>query len=80
MKQQLQVSEGTSFSFSYFNPLLNGNTLDLTKLKTSADDKFFVTQKMKFPFIRQKTTWKKEKIMVIGTFSFSDNVFTVHLP
>ena len=51
--------------------LLDGNNLDWSKLKVASDNRFNVTQVMKFVI-----NWaKKEEIAVTNLFSFSNNVF-----
>ena len=60
----------------WFHSLPNNVILDLSKFKAFADDKKMVTQKLKFMLGQeQKTLWEKEKILVIGIFSCTHNVF-----
>ena len=58
------------------NSLPNDKILDCSKLKTFADDKIYVTEKVKFVLgTIKKTLWEKEKMLVTSIFSFSHNVF-----
>ena len=59
---------------SFTNSLPNDKFSDWSKLKTFANDKLSLTEKLKFVF-RRKTLWEKEKMLVTSIFYFSYNVF-----
>ena len=58
------------------NFLPNNKVLDQSKLKTFADKKINVTEKLKLVLGRvEKTLWEKDKKLVTSVFSFYHNFF-----
>ena len=68
----LQNSIG-NLSLGRFVP--NNKILTLTKLKTYADDKIIVTEKLKFVLGKVENIVEKEKMLATSIFSFFHNVF-----
>ena len=61
--------------WNIFITLPNDKILDQSKLKAFADDKIYVTQKLKFVIEWVKTVWEKEKMPVTSIFFFSHIFF-----
>ena len=57
------------------NPLPNDKILDLSKLKVFADDKIYLTEKLKFLFRRVENIIGKGENTVTSIVFFSHNVF-----
>ena len=60
-----------------FTYLPDDKILDLSKLKSFADDILKAAHMAEFVFEEEKTLLEKEKMLVISIFSFSNNVFKI---
>ena len=56
---------------SGFNSVSNDEILDQSKLKVTADDTIKVTQSANLFWLKLKTLWEKEQMLVTSIFSFS---------
>ena len=60
---------------SPLNSLSNDKIVDMSNLKAFADDKIYVTEKLKFVLRSIENIMGKEKMLVTSIFSSSHNVF-----
>ena len=74
-KGEIAHNEHKNEHFMVINSLPCDKILDLSTLKSFADDKIHVTQKQKFLWEGKKTLWEMEKMLVTSIFSFFHNVF-----